>query len=109
MDTPTWVYASIAAVALFHLFVLVYLQARGSRPAADASGPPESASNAGDRADDAPEPIEDPGGDGDTVECRQCGAENERRFRFCRNCVAELPGASLSEGAAGVSTSRGVM
>jgi ribosomal protein L40E len=103
MDTPMWVYASIAAVALFHLFVLVYLQTRGNRPAADASGAPEPASNAGD----APEAVEDP--DGDTVRCRQCGAENERRFRFCRNCVAELPGPSLSEGAGGVSASRGIV
>lgn len=26
------------------------------------------------------------------VACRSCGVENEREYRFCRSCVAELPG-----------------
>jgi len=30
-----------------------------------------------------------------SVTCEQCGAENEFGYRFCRDCVAELPGPSL--------------
>lgn len=30
--------------------------------------------------------------DGDAVSCPDCGTENEYGYRFCRNCVAELPG-----------------
>jgi len=35
------------------------------------------------------------GGRGDdvTVECLECGTENEPGYRYCRECVAELPGA----------------
>lgn len=29
--------------------------------------------------------------DGDSVECRSCGAENDLGYRFCRNCVETLP------------------
>lgn len=33
-------------------------------------------------------------GDGATVDCRECGTENESSYRYCRECVAELPGAA---------------
>ncbi len=92
MDAPTWVYASIAGVTVLHLFVLVYLRARRRGSAASAPGSAAGGDATGDADADA---------DGDTVRCRQCGAENQRRFRFCRNCVAELPGASLAETAGG--------
>lgn len=29
--------------------------------------------------------------DGDSVVCPDCETENERGYRFCRACVAELP------------------
>ncbi|MDH5020912.1 zinc ribbon domain-containing protein [Halobacterium rubrum] len=32
-----------------------------------------------------------PGDDG--VECPRCGTENDPEYRFCRSCVAQLPGA----------------
>ncbi|MFB6299313.1 MAG: hypothetical protein ABEH65_03545 [Halobacteriales archaeon] len=28
-----------------------------------------------------------------TVECPDCGAENDYGYRYCRSCVNELPGA----------------
>ncbi|NHN47897.1 zinc ribbon domain-containing protein [Halostella sp. JP-L12] len=30
----------------------------------------------------------------DAVTCPDCGAENEREYRFCRRCVGELPGSA---------------
>jgi hypothetical protein len=29
----------------------------------------------------------------DGVECPRCGTENDPEYRFCRSCVAQLPGA----------------
>ena len=31
--------------------------------------------------------------DGPTVTCPACGVENDPEFRYCRDCVAELPGS----------------
>lgn len=98
MDAPTWVYASIVGVTVLHLFMFVYLQARRRGSAVSAPGPTASG-DAGDAAGD---------GDDDTVRCRECGAENRRQFRFCRNCVTELPGASLA-GDGGGAARPGVM
>lgn len=35
--------------------------------------------------------------DDDTVECPACGKTNELGYRFCRNCVNELPVAASFE------------
>jgi hypothetical protein len=35
--------------------------------------------------------------DTDVVRCRDCGTENERTYRYCRQCVSELP-VGLSSG-----------
>jgi ribosomal protein L40E len=32
-----------------------------------------------------------------TVECRKCGTENEPGYRYCRECIAELPGSVAFE------------
>lgn len=42
-----------------------------------------------DRADEGAEAV-DP--DAGTVDCPQCGTENEPGYRYCRSCVCELPG-----------------
>lgn len=34
-----------------------------------------------------------------TVECPNCGAENGLGYRFCGNCVAELPGVASFDSA----------
>lgn len=31
--------------------------------------------------------------DGFVITCPECEAENESGYRYCRNCVAELPGS----------------
>lgn len=33
----------------------------------------------------------------DTVECPDCGVENEQGYRYCHSCVSELPGAVYVE------------
>jgi hypothetical protein len=33
-------------------------------------------------------------GDDAVVACSECGAANDAEYRFCRQCVAELPGPS---------------
>jgi len=51
---------------------------------------------AGDRDGDPTEYV-----DGDSVECPSCGAENDRGYRFCRNCVETLPADRPSQRAGG--------
>lgn len=45
------------------------------------------------RSDRAPDAAAASGG-GERVACRECGAENDPVYRFCRQCVSELPGPS---------------
>jgi hypothetical protein len=34
-----------------------------------------------------------------TLACPECAAENELGYRYCRSCVAELPGSMAFDGA----------
>lgn len=47
-------------------------------------------------------------GDG-MVSCPECGTENERGYRYCRNCVAELPARTSFEGWSASPVSRGML
>ena len=79
-----WVYAAIAGLLFAHLLTLVYAyRSNRSEPAAEA--PTETASV--DRVERS-----EPG----VCRCPECGTENDGSYRFCRQCVAELPGAQLS-------------
>lgn len=70
-----WLFASLAILLGAHLVLLGY--------AALARWREVSA-----RTDDA-----DSSSDDDEVcLCARCGAENDPDYRFCRNCIAELPG-----------------
>ena len=40
-----------------------------------------------------PEPHSPETVDGSKIVCPEYGAANERGYRYCRSCVAELPGA----------------
>lgn len=68
---PKWVYGTAMAVTLVQLATLYLHRTRVAR----GSGSSERA-------------------DGATVECSECGAENESGYRFCRVCVSELPGTT---------------
>lgn len=67
----------LAANAFFAYYT--YQAQQQSRSPADAEGP----SHENDRSAAAES----------EVECRHCGTENEPDYRFCRECVSELPGA----------------
>lgn len=97
MSPEPWLYAGVALLASVHLVVLVY--AYRSRPPVGRDPGTAAGSTGSGHGDSAPD-----GGaeaptrrtdDRETVRCRQCGTENERAYRFCRNCVAELPGGAL--------------
>jgi len=51
----------------------------------------------------APAPSHDERAPADgTVRCRSCGAQNDAEYRYCRECVAELPARTPSmSGSAG--------
>ncbi len=65
--------------------------------------PPTSGGEAdeGERAHDGPAPESE-----ETVTCPECGAGNDPEYRFCRDCVAELPG---SDGIGGGPTGDGLL
>jgi hypothetical protein len=75
-------YAGIAALGVLQVAMLAWLLARAGRAAGDG----------GRRDGDTVAPIERPAG-ADTVACPRCETVNERGYRFCQACVAELPGA----------------
>lgn len=56
---------------------------------------PIRGSPSGGRAADEEEPADDrpPPESGETVTCPECGADNDPEYRYCRDCVAELPGS----------------
>lgn len=81
MAPDQWRLGLLVAVVLAHLLVtylLVRRRARASAPRGSEGGTAAS----GD------------GVNADVVECPTCGAENERGYRFCRQCVEELPGSA---------------
>jgi hypothetical protein len=70
MTDPTLGVAAFAALGFAHLLAIgigLWLRRTGSEVATDPSG---------------------------SVRCPDCGATNEAGYRYCRNCVAELPGSS---------------
>jgi hypothetical protein len=84
-----WVYAAIAGLLFAHLLTLVYAyRSNRSEPAADASAETPSVDRNEQR-------------DPSVCRCPECGTENDSSYRFCRQCVAELPGAQLSVEQAG--------
>lgn len=81
-----WV-SALVAIAVAHLLVTVALYywlgddepSRDDLPNRDSiEGQAVSGASAGTPGDDR-------------IVCRRCGTANETGFRFCRNCVAELP------------------
>lgn len=78
-----WVYVAIGLLLSAHLVTLLY--------AYRSNG---SSTGAGFEADAVDAGLE---GDGESTvcQCPECGAENDSTYRFCRECVAELPAGQL--------------
>ncbi|NUB92679.1 zinc ribbon domain-containing protein [Haloterrigena sp. SYSU A558-1] len=47
--------------------------------------------------------------DAETVVCPDCGAENDLDYRFCRNCVEELPGSAVGTASSAAPSRRGIV
>lgn len=102
MEPATWVFGTVVALALFHLLLLGFLGSRRNPNAAAVGGDGGGESSTDPLDEDADEQSSssprsrpaDAHENADVVRCRECGAENERGYRYCRHCVAELPGAS---------------
>ena len=81
MQPSVWVHGAVVALAVAQFFIFWYLYRRSS-----ASGTHQmrrssvTAATQGDRA-----------GDGRRVACPNCGTLNTGDFRYCHECVEELP------------------
>lgn len=79
MTGTAWLYGGLLAFGVVQLLLTWYLVRLGADGPAAAS----VAEDHTDRHADA----------GSTVQCHECETVNEAGYRFCRACVAELPGA----------------
>ena len=85
------VYGLLGAVLLLHLGTLAYVYLRRSGSAERAGGADATVDTADVTADCRVDPGP-PGAEDGAILCSQCGARNEPNYRFCRVCVADLPG-----------------
>lgn len=87
------VYGLLGAVLLLHLGTLAYVYLRRSRAAESAEPADGDTEPVVERL--RPEVESDPGADEEErLTCPQCGARNDPSYRFCRICVADLPGSA---------------
>lgn len=75
MALEPWLYTSLAIAGLFHLVAVIYAWWKLEHADGQVSDVRTAHS-----------------GDGSEVTCPECGTDNERDYRFCGECVAELPG-----------------
>jgi hypothetical protein len=82
-----WLFVVLGVMILVHLAVLVYaLRQRGPSVGATGAGNPARSSQHVHQHDG--------------MQCPECGEQNEPEYRYCRQCVSELPtGVSVFEGA----------
>lgn len=90
MTPEQWLSVSMLLLVATNLATLVYaLRARNEASSGNhgaAAGESGAASRPPSAAGDA---------DDGTVTCTECGTSNERGYRYCRNCTAELPGVRI--------------
>jgi ribosomal protein L40E len=96
------VYGLLGAVLLLHLGTLAYVYLRRSR-SVERAGDTDAAADAADVTADRRVDTGPSGSEEGPIVCSQCGARNEPNYRFCRICVADLPGRATSVDPAGFS------
>jgi len=88
MRPEVWVQGAVVALAVAQFLIFWYLYRRSRLSSTHEPG----RSSAPATADGSPEPPE---GSHEAVDhrvaCPNCGTVNTARFRYCRDCVAELP------------------
>ena len=47
--------------------------------------------------------------DAEAAVCPDCGAENDLSYRFCRNCVEELPSSAVETASSAAPSRRGIV
>lgn len=78
-----WVYGAIGLLVALHLVALVRADRKGTESERAERGSEGDTSSQG-------------------AECPDCGVVNDERYRFCKQCVSELPGqASVLEATTG--------
>lgn len=87
-----WVYTAIAALLGAHLLTLLYAYRMRGDPAAVGEGDGDADGEA--RTEASTDGARAEAGDDEAGVCRcpDCGTPNESGYRFCKQCVAELPG-----------------
>ncbi len=124
MLTGEWqlgvLYAVVLGANLLVTYWLVRLGAGGRQTVPPGSVPTPTPESAGDVESDSrtdPPVVPDDGeerpdstsasrGETAVVDCPTCGVENERGYRYCRNCVSTLPGAADTGGSSVVGLGR---
>ena len=96
---PTMLLLVVPALSLFVSYLVFALVLRLFGPEqptpAGAAGPTEPDPSSSDTAGIDDRNSSGSTGGGTVVACPDCGTENERGYRYCRSCVAELPGSNL--------------
>lgn len=94
MDASVWLLAALVLVPAAQVPLVLYLSRyvaleeseRPGLPAPGTTTPGEWRRDETGREPDGDEQV--PAGDG--ICCRRCGTANERGYRFCRLCTAQL-------------------
>lgn len=73
-----WLYGAIGLLVGLHVLMMLYAYRKQGEPTSGAT-----------QLEPEPSPSVSDEGAG-TVRCTHCGATNDRRYQFCRKCVADL-------------------
>lgn len=78
MTLQPWLYTLFVVVGGFHVLAVLY--AYWSKQVSDDGVEPANSTEQSVQVRE--------------VDCPECGTTNERGYRYCANCVSELPGGS---------------